>query len=1208
MSIQFIVGRAGVGKTFACLEAIRGRLRRDPIRGERLLLLVPEQASLQMERAIVCEADPQHVGEAPPSTLASTCRAEMTAVPARPRDAAAGSDAPIAAAHRLDVLSFKRLAFKVMESAGAGAGVRRALSETARAMALRRIIRTNASRLRYFRRTERRAEWLGGLAEQLSDAIGEFFRQAIDPHLLDLHADGAGDLDASAAAKLHDLHLLYQAYLDYLGRDRLDPSQHLAIACERIQSCDWLAGALLWVDGFAYFSGQERRLLVALAQMCSQVWITLLADPAAMEDAPTTDGGGETGQLFSSTVATFRGLVDAFQRAGLEVAAPMILREPHRRRFAASPALARLEAAWGSEFGIPNSEFGIPNDLALVECPTRRLEVEYAVAQLVRWVQDETAPLRYRDLAIIARDLTPYHDLLASSLAARNIPFFIDQRRTIAHHPLVEWLRGIVLLAARPYELNAVRMLLKTGLTPLADDDADELENHLVATALTGAAAWRGGDWTVARGIHVGREESPPSYFALDRLERVNAARRQLLQVYDPWVNASAPPAQRAGGDWAAALRQLLRETGVEGRLLQWAEEADAGGERDRAEEHRQALLGVSAFLDDLAFVFDDQTAGVEEVAQMVEAGLGAVSLGLAPPMLDQVLVGGIERSRHPAIRAAVILGFNDGQFPGRPAERSILNDDDRALLTRRGIDVDPPARQRVMDEALLAYIAVTRPSRHLLVTWAAADDKGKALSPSPYLALLEGDGASVRRFRAGDPLRDGQSWDLLTPADLDTRLVMEMGRTDPAEVSGGVTRGEWNGLYQLHRGRARQDDRSRRAFSSLAGMRPASLNPSSVARLHEGGLYTSASELELFAACPFRHFVQRTLNLRERPQAGYENLDIGRLHHALLEDVVNTLVGSGTDLANLDDADMAAALSASWERVSSRLGPAMDASQAREAYVLRRAVPDLRRIMAGQRRALSGGRGRPRRAELAFGMDRPDDWPALEIETPAGRRVQLRGFIDRVDLAEWADVTLGIVIDYKLTSARRLELDAVYHGVSLQLVAYLIALAEAGRSLAGRPVQPAAALYVSLVPRYERVDHPSDADDETQWIGTERPRGVIRGDRVAALDSRLTSGRSDTFNVRIGKDGSCVDLGRTDAAPAEAFDALLAHTRRRMGELADGILDGRIAVNPYRLRHESPCSWCPHRAVCRYEVNLAETRFLPGIKRDRILELLGGS
>ena len=52
MAVRFILGRSGSGKTHYCLEAIRAELKRSP-QGAPLLYLVPEQATFQMEQALL---------------------------------------------------------------------------------------------------------------------------------------------------------------------------------------------------------------------------------------------------------------------------------------------------------------------------------------------------------------------------------------------------------------------------------------------------------------------------------------------------------------------------------------------------------------------------------------------------------------------------------------------------------------------------------------------------------------------------------------------------------------------------------------------------------------------------------------------------------------------------------------------------------------------------------------------------------------------------------------------------------------------------------------------------------------------------------------------------------------------------------------------------------------------------------------------------
>ncbi|MGB2987195.1 MAG: hypothetical protein WBE26_15100, partial [Phycisphaerae bacterium] len=322
MAVRFVIGRAGSGKTYHCLEAVRERLQRDPVDGPRLVFLVPEQASLQMERAILQPAS----------------RPDSTVI--------------LSGAHRAEVLSFKRLAYRVLDFVGGP--TRRALSEPARAMVLRHLVARRSGQLQFYRRAARHgasAGHLGGFLEKLGETISELIEEAVEPEALMGVAGPEGasigpltDDDPVQRAKLHDLHLIYKAYLDYLGTDRLDPSQHLQVAYECLPRCTWLEGAELWVDGFASLSGQETATLIALAKMCRHVDITVLVDPSVCATSPTPQVSAPVaGRLFSRTGQTYRDLRDRFIRAGLDVEEPLVLAARPPPRFRANDSLARLE-------------------------------------------------------------------------------------------------------------------------------------------------------------------------------------------------------------------------------------------------------------------------------------------------------------------------------------------------------------------------------------------------------------------------------------------------------------------------------------------------------------------------------------------------------------------------------------------------------------------------------------------------------------------------------------------------------------------------------------------------------------------------------------------------------------------------------------------------------------------------------------------------
>ncbi|MEK6799627.1 MAG: regulatory iron-sulfur-containing complex subunit RicT, partial [Planctomycetota bacterium] len=667
MSVRFIVGRAGTGKTHHCLQEIRRHLAQDSVDGPRLIFLVPEQASLQMERAIVDAPCRETIAISDPSS--EPCPPKATG-------------AMVHAAHRAEVLSFQRLAFRVLEFAGGY--LREAISESARAMVLRRLMNQEAPRLKFYRRADR----MGGVVEQLARNIVEFIQGSVTPDTLDEIAGDGQSLDPMQAAKFHDLSILYRAYLEYLGSCRLDPTQYLQVARERFLRCDWLNGALLWVDGFASMSVEETTTLVALSRMCSRVEMTFLMDAALADEkvfrrepfaASRHHPTASTQRLFAKTAQTFDDLRACIAAAGIAEDPPLVLQDAAPPRFARSPRIAGIEAHLfdpGAADARPEGDRPAPtfepsrlpsepNEVELIALPSCRLEVEYAVAKVCEWVRSSDRTLRYRDIAIIARDLEPYHDLLSNALIARDVPFFIDRRRSLAHHPLVELLRGLVAVAADDYSLASVRILLKTGLLPLSDDEADELENYLLAFGISGASTWRKKDWLqVRRGSwRASRDADEPS--PAPAAELVRKSRDAVVRVLDPWVCFAAASARHLGEPWRDAIRESFDLAGVAGAVERWADQAEELGDLDGAEEHRQAWRTIVEFLDDLGSAFADAALTVTELSEVLDTGLATLTLGLVPPMVDQVLVGSIERSRHPDIKAAVVVDADRGEDLG---------------------------------------------------------------------------------------------------------------------------------------------------------------------------------------------------------------------------------------------------------------------------------------------------------------------------------------------------------------------------------------------------------------------------------------------------------------------------------------------------------------------------------------------------------------
>ena len=384
-------------------------------------------------------------------------------------------------------------------------------------------------------------------------------------------------------------------------------------------------------------------------------------------------------------------------------------------------------------------------------------------------------------------------------------------------------------------------------------------------------------------------------------------------------------------------------------------------------------------------------------------------------------------------------------------------------------------------------------------------------------------------------------------------------------------------------------------AWRALGYANTASLSPEVSRRLFAPPLRASAARLETFAACAFRHFLRYGLALTEREPPGVTGLDLSRVYHHVLQTLVSTAVKNGIDLADPDAPITDETIRTLVDEIGGSLRGELMMSSARNEYLLSRVERTLREVVAAHREMLRRGSMRPARAGVSFGEGAP--LPPVRLKTSAGAAVSVSGTIDRLDALPAGG---GLAVyDYRLGS-RSLSLQEVYHGLSLQLLTGLLALADTGR--------PAAAFYLQTTRGTGAVKHPSEALDpaDPKHLLRVKPRGVVEGGFVTAFDKSLRDGPSEVIQVSIRKsDGGWGNRRGSDVADRAEFDALLAHVRRKLGDLAAGVLAGEIGIRPYRIGTDTPCPRCGYRAVCRFDPAVDQYRNLPPLGKEQVFQKL---
>jgi ATP-dependent helicase/nuclease subunit B len=1144
MGTRFILGRAGSGKSHFLHEALVRHVQSDPLNAS-VLLIVPKQATFTYERTVATE----------------------------PR---------LGGFINVHVISPDDLGELVLVDCGTPAGTR--IDAVGRELILSHLLRTHADELVHFGRSARTP----GLASQIDATFAEFERAGRD--LCDIDdlieqarsADGSGQ--QTLARKLTDLCTIYKLYQTYLTDHGFDAFARQGQAIEAVENCRLVQRSLVLIDDFYEFTAYERLLLAAVAKSAKQTLVAMLVNPSSPISTHPQQSISESDVLLKPHL-TYQKLHREFTKAGASIEKPLLLND--QPRFAAD----ELRAVEHHQIDAGSKRVTSAGATKRIIATDPVAEVDAAAREILSLVAQG---YRLRDICLLARSIDTYESLIDASFAEHQIAYFTDKRRSASHHPLVRTLTSLAMLVQTRWSHESVIDMLGAGISGADAADVDLLDDYIRQHNLPPRAWMSDEPWDYHRPIDDDEATSHRSQFTDDEVDRVNALRARVRQCLatigsTQWASESMPLKQRIADVFAVIESFDARRT-----VLKRIKDADDAGRIEERDEHLQVWTRITELADQMVDLLGDVPTTGLAFAQMLQQTLGELDLAITPATLDQVLVGSIERTRTHNPRAVIFLGMNAGQFPMTISEQPVLNDRDRLMLTDAGIEVRPASRAAILEERFLGYLALTRSAEQLTLIRSATDEKGNPLEPSPFWRAI--DEAIVDSPVHTPPAAIEQ---ISTPRQLLSHALVAARNAEIGQDAGSSDLYDWLVKSPTEAVKVMRDQ----VWRSLRYDNQATLTPALSKRLFTSTLISSVSRFESFASCPFQHFANYGLRLQPPPDPDVTAMDTGLLYHSVLERLIRQVIESKIDFSHCDPLTPKQIRAIATE-VAEQLRNQIFLSNARSRYTLERLESVVQKLVAAQQFVAGCGSFAPAYVELVFGKDQT--LPPLELTTPSGNTVVLRGRIDRLDLDKTGQYYT--VIDYK-SSAKAMSMEAVAHGLALQLLTYLLVIDAHGPRLFGKPTKAAAALYVQISRKIESTTTP-DTDPEPgtpDFHARHKPRGLINEHAAGLLDkSFVSTGRSEAFAIKRNKDGTLAKSG-CDAVPFVDFERLAIYAHETIIRLADEIIEGQIRVHPYLLRNKSPCPMCQFKRVCRFDRLINQYHVLKPLKAEEALAKIRG-
>ncbi|MCL1974551.1 MAG: PD-(D/E)XK nuclease family protein, partial [Firmicutes bacterium] len=559
------------------------------------------------------------------------------------------------------------------------------------------------------------------------------------------------------------------------------------------------------------------------------------------------------------------------------------------------------------------------------------------------------------------------------------------------------------------------------------------------------------------------------------------------------------------------------------------------------------------------------------QLVQLLDAGCAALTLSLIPPGLDQVLVASVERSRNPELRLVIVLGVNADTLPGCAVPTALLSDHERIKLSHSGIELAPGTVSRQMAEHFLAYIALTRSHEYLLLTYAQSNAQNKALQPSPLIKKLQKIFANLKIERFGEP----HTAEELTG---NTHTVNLLARHLKNERLGFTMPVFWQEIYNWYAAQESWQPQLKRIEQGLS-FRPYAgrLSVENQKSLYGKTIVSSVSRLEKFNACPFAYFAAYILKLGPRPQYEFTALERGEIFHRALAHLSSLLAHNKPGWRELTQQQAAEVVEQVLAELLPNLLSGIMQSTARYRYQASRLQDTLSATLMIIADHIKHGYFVPVAWELPFGNNSASALPPLTIELSLGRKLEITGQIDRVDIAKPANGAAYVrIVDYK-SAKRTLTKSDIENGLALQLPVYLETVLAHPQYFHEADLQPAGLYYMAVRDDYTAVSMPPAGQENS--ASTMRLSGItIKDAHAVRLADPQINGHSKFIPAALSSKGF---YASSPGISEEEFREMRLQLTDILCKTAENMAGGLATIEPRRYNGFDACAYCDYRTFC---------------------------
>ena len=292
--------------------------------------------------------------------------------------------------------------------------------------------------------------------------------------------------------KLNDIYTVYSQFQENIKNNYIDENDSLTILKEQLDSTNMFDNTEIYIDEFVGFTKQEYDIIEKLLEKAYNVTISITSD----ELYKTKDASND---IFYTNKETISKILKIAKSNNIKIDEPIKKEEIYRFK---NKELNHIEK---NLYNFPYKKFNDDvTNLKLFLANNQYSEVENIARTIVKLVRDEG--YRYRDIAIITKNIDTYSNLCKAIFNEYNIPVYIDEKRDLSQNILVKYLISILDVFSKNWTYDSVINYIKSGFTNISQEDIYLLENYALEWNIRGSS-WYKQDWNFKDADEKGEEQ-----------------------------------------------------------------------------------------------------------------------------------------------------------------------------------------------------------------------------------------------------------------------------------------------------------------------------------------------------------------------------------------------------------------------------------------------------------------------------------------------------------------------------------------------------------------------------------------------------------------------------------------------------------------------------------------------------------------------------